>query len=405
MRRLSDALHPGARVFVAGVSGESALWIDDLRADPERAALSACSSPASTAPTTALHPATRLTAFFMSPAVPGIREGRAELLPLDYPGIARHLRAMPPVDVAVAQLSLPDADGYCSAGLASDFVPLVWNRAVRRIAHLNPRLPRTSGSFRVHVSTLDIAVEADAPLLEFTEATGGALEARIGAQVAGLVRDGDTLQFGVGAVPSALASSLAAHRRLKLHSGMVSPSMRTLWEAGALDRDARITTGAALGPVSFHAFVAEQPNLWFTDVSRTHDVAAIAAIPRFIAINSAVEVDLFGQVNSERAGGVIQAGAGGLPAFARGALVSAGGRSMICLTSTARGGGLSRIVAASRQGAVHAAALPRRRGRRRARRRRAARARAGRALVARSTSPPRPPRRARCPVGHAAAHA
>jgi acyl-CoA hydrolase len=338
-------------VFVACVSDESVLWIDDLRADPERASgvhfIGVQFPGIDSADYLALHPATRLTAFFMSPAVrAGIREGRAELLPLDYPGIARHLRDMPSVDVAVAQLSLPDADGYCSAGLASDFVPLVWDRAVRRIAHLNPRLPRTRGSFRVHVSTLDIAVEADAPLLEFTEATGGALEARIGAQVACLVRDGDTLQFGVGAVPSALASSLAAHRRLKLHSGMVSPSMRTLWEAGALDRDARITTGAALGPVSFHAFVAEQPNLWFTDVSRTHDVAAIAAIPRFIAINSAVEVDLFGQVNSERAGGVIQAGAGGLPAFARGALGSAGGRSMICLTSTARGGGLSRIVAA-----------------------------------------------------------
>ena len=155
---------------------------------------------------------------------------------------------------------------------------------------------------------------------------GGPVEARIGAHIAGLVRDGDTLQFGVGSVPSALASSLASHRGLKLHSGMVSPSLHKLWEAGALDRDARITTGMALGPASFHGFVAEQPNLWFTDVAHTHDVGAIAAIPRFVAINSAVEVDLFGQVNSERAGGAIQAGAGGLPAFAQGALASAGER-------------------------------------------------------------------------------
>ncbi|HMC16246.1 MAG TPA: acetyl-CoA hydrolase/transferase C-terminal domain-containing protein [Albitalea sp.] len=350
MKRLSDALHPGARVFVAGVSGESALWLAELRADSERARgvhfIGVQFPGIDSADYLALHPDSRLTAFFMSPAVrEGIRQGRAELLVLDYPGIARHLRDMAPVDVAVAQLSLPDADGYCSAGLASDFMPLVWDRALRRVAHLNPRLPRTRGSFRVHVSTLDIAVEADAPLLEYTEAAGGALEARIGAHIAGLVRDGDTLQFGVGSVPSALASSLASHRRLKLHSGMVSPAMQRLWEGGALDRDARITTGVALGPASFHAFVAEQPNLWFTDVARTHDVAAIAAIPRFVAINSAVEVDLFGQVNSERAGGAIQAGAGGLPAFAQGALASSGGQSMICLSSMARGGSVSRIVA------------------------------------------------------------
>jgi acyl-CoA hydrolase len=189
-------------------------------------------------------------------------------------------------------------------------------------------------------------IEADAPLLQFNESAGGALEDRIGAHVAALVRDGDTLQFGIGSVPSALAASLTGHRLLKLHSGMVSPSMRALWESGALDRDARITTGVALGTASFYEFVAAQQNLWFTDVTHTHDVAAIAATPRFIAINSAVEVDLFGQVNSERAGGAIQAGAGGLPAFAQGALASRGGRSMICLASTARGGSVSRIVAA-----------------------------------------------------------
>ena len=351
MPKLTDALYPAARVFVAGLSSESALWLTELRAEPERARdvhfIGVQFPGIDTADYLALDPSTSLTAFFMSPAVrAGIQQGRTELLALDYPGIARHLRDMPPVDVAVAQLSLPDADGFCSAGLSSDFLPLIWDRALRRVAHLNPRVPRTRGSFRVHVSTLDIAVEADAPLLEFSESAGGALEARIGAQVATLVRDGDTLQFGIGSVPSALAASLASHRRLKLHAGMVSPSMRTLWEAGALDRDARITSGVALGPASFHDFVAAHPTLWFTDVAHTHDVAVIAAIPRFIAINSAVEVDLFGQVNSERAGGAIQAGAGGLPAFANGALASRGGRSMICLASTARGGSVSRIVAA-----------------------------------------------------------
>ena len=351
MQRLTDSVRPGARVFVCALSAESALWSAELRADPGRARgvhfIGVQFPGIDTADYLALHPSTRLTAFFMSPAVrAGIAEGRAELLCLDYRGIARYLGDMPLVDVAVAQLSPPDADGYCSAGLASDFLPLAWERAALRVAHLNPRMPCTRGSFRVHVSALDVAIEADMPLLEFVEADSGPVEARIGAHVATLVRDGDTLQFGIGSVPSALAGALAGHRGLKLHSGMVSPAMRTLWEAGALDRDARITTGVALGPASFHDFVAAHPTLWFTDVSHTHDVARIAAIPRFIAINGAVEVDLFGQVNSERAGGAIQAGAGGLPAFAQGALASPGGRTLICLGATARDGSVSRIVPA-----------------------------------------------------------
>jgi hypothetical protein len=154
----------------------------------------------------ALDPTVRQTAFFMSPSVrSGLADGRADLLSLDYPGIVRHLRTMPPVDVAMAQLTPPDGDGWCSAGLASDFAPLVWTPAKRRIAHLNPRLPRTRGSFRVHVSELDGMVEADAPLIEYAESNGGAVEARIGMHVTAFVRDGDTLQFGIGSVPSALA--------------------------------------------------------------------------------------------------------------------------------------------------------------------------------------------------------
>ncbi|CAN0329337.1 unnamed protein product [Phaeothamnion confervicola] len=275
-----------------------------------------------------------------------MKQGRAELLSLDYLGIARLLREMPPVDLAIAQLSPPDAEGWCSAGLASDFMPLVWSRARRRVAHINPLMPRTHGSFRVHMSELETAVEAEAPLLDFAEAPCGDTETRIGAHVAALVRDGDSLQFGVGAVPSALAGALCAHRRLRIHGGMVSAALQKLWEAGALDRDATITTGVVLGDAAFRDFAARLERLWLTDVTHTHDPARLAAIPRFIAINAAVEVDLFGQVNAERAGGTIQAGAGGLPAFAQGALASPGGRLLICVTATARKGSVSRIVPA-----------------------------------------------------------
>ncbi|WP_213956850.1 acetyl-CoA hydrolase/transferase C-terminal domain-containing protein [Variovorax sp. dw_954] len=348
---LTDTMQPGQRVFVPTLSNESTVLMDELRADPERArdvTFTGVQFPGiDRADYLGLHPQARQAAYFMSrPVRAGMREGRAELFSLDYLGIARHLRELPPPDLAIAHLAMPDADGYCSAGLVADFMPLVWSRAKRRVAHLNPRMPRTRGSFRVHLSELDGFVEADAPLLAFPDAPAGETEKRIGTHAANLVRDGDTLQFGIGAVPLALADALASHRRLRFHGGMMPSGLRTLWEAGAIDRDAPMHTGVVLSDASLHDFVARLEPLRLRDVRFTHDPAVIGAIPRFIAINSAVEVDLFGQVNSERAGGVIQAGAGGLPAFAQGALASEGGRLLICLASTARGGTLSRIVPA-----------------------------------------------------------
>lgn len=351
MRRLADALAPGQRVWVSTLLAEPLLLRDELIADPQRAAgvqfMGVQFPGIDRIDYLGLHPQAQLWGSFMTPAMrSGISQGRAELLALDYLGLARHLAEMQPVDVAIAQLTPPDADGWCSPGLTSDFMPLVWPSARRKIAHLNAAMPRTRGSFRIHISELDAVVEAPTPVTPYTESGGGDTEARIGAHVAQLVRDGDTLQLGIGGVPLALARHLHGHRRLKLHSGMVTQALRQLWDSGALDHDSRITAGAILGDAVLQAFAAELPQLWLTDVRHTHDPAAIGAIPRFIAVNGAVEVDLFGQVNSERAGGAIQAGAGGLPAFAQGALRSAGGRLVIALPATTRKGDVSRIVPA-----------------------------------------------------------
>jgi acyl-CoA hydrolase len=213
-------------------------------------------------------------------------------------------------------------------------------------------MPRTSGSFSIGLADADGHIEADTPLLHYADPVMGDVDRQIARHAAALVRDGDTLQFGIGTVPLALAEGLTSHRNLRLRTGMVTSAVRTLARAGALDPRARITTGVALGDADFYDFVAHHEPLWFTDASHTHDVQAIAATPRFVAVNSAVEVDLFGQVNSERTGGQLQAGAGGLPAFAQGALGSEGGRLMICLRATAARGKLSRIVPSLGEGGV-----------------------------------------------------
>ena len=311
-------------VWAPALTGESMLLHEALAADPERA--SGVTFTAMHFPGTdrndylALHPQIRQRSIFMTAAMrDGLARGRAHL-------------------------STPDAQGYCSPGLASDFLPLVWPRARRRVALLNALMPRTKGSFRVHASELDGAEECSQPLLTYAEIEGGEIEARIGAHVATLVRDGATLQFGIGTLPMALAGALRSHRRLRFHAGMASSALRTLAEAGALDEDARVTTGVVLGDAALHDFAARLPQRWMTDISHTHSPAAIAQIPRFVAINAAVEVDLFGQVNAERVLGAIQAGAGGLMAFALGAMASPGGRLVICLPASTTKGRVSRIV-------------------------------------------------------------
>ena len=346
---LLSPIRPGMRVWVSTMSTQSQLLRDELVEAPSRAAgvtfMGVQFPGIDSLDYLGVHPEARQIGFFMTPGLrSGMVQGRADLMPMDYLALSRHLQDMEPVDAAIAQVTTPDADGWCSPGLSADFLPLVWPRARLRLAHINPLMPRTRGSFRMHISEFDAAVEAAHPLLEFREHAVGATETTIAHHLAALVHDGDTLQFGIGGVPMAIAGSLANHRKLRIHSGMLGSAVRTLWESGALDRDARIVGGVLLGDASFHRFAAALQSLWLTDVRHTHDPEAIGRIPRFMAINGAVEVDLWGQVNAERTNGLVHAGAGGLPAFAQGAQRSAGGRLIICLPSTARKGTVSRIV-------------------------------------------------------------
>ena len=342
-------LVPGMTVYVPGLSGESAALYAAFKAQPEAAAgvrfVGAHFPGINRTDYLALHPQARQRAYFMQPGLrAGLHDGRVELLTLDYPGIFRDLGEHIEVDVAFAQITPPDDAGLCSIGAAYDFLPAVWHQARTRIGLINPRLPRTLGSFAVRIADCDVACEADGEVLPFDGGSPNAAMMAHAALVASLVREGDTLEFGVGKLQAGILASLGGHRELKVYSGMVTPPLLPLLDAGVIDGKASVQAGVALGDAAFYERIGADDRFFFRPVSETHDVRRIAAIPQFCAINSGIEVDLFGQVNADSVKGRLMAGVGGLPAFASGARLSPGGRSIIALSAATDDGSLSRIV-------------------------------------------------------------
>jgi acyl-CoA hydrolase len=343
-----DSLKPGMTVFLGGMSGESTALYQALQAQPEKAAgvrfVGALFPGINRSDYLSLHPEARQRAYFMLPGLrQGLADGRAELLPLDYPGIFRDLEQLPAIDLAVIQVSAPDAQGNCSLGISCDFQPAALARAAQRIAHLNPRMPYTLGSHPVRYQDLDGIFEAEQDLITYDEGSPGAELRTLAGVVAGLVRDGDTLEFGVGKMQAAILSALSGHRRLRVWSGMASAPLLPLLDAGAITGTGAVNIGVALGGPALYRRTATDDSFYFRPVNETHDVRRIAAIDSFCAINSAVEVDLFGQVNADTIDGRLVAGVGGLPAFVAGALLSRSGRSIIAMPSTTEDG-RSRIV-------------------------------------------------------------
>lgn len=357
------ALRPGMTVFVPGMSGESLPFYDELRRDPGRAdglTFVGVHFPGiNKTDYLALSPSARQRAYFMSPAVrAGIAANRADLIPLDYPGIVRDLEENLRVDAVIAQVSPPDARGQCSLGASQDFLPSVWQKAPLRIAHVNPRLPRTQGSFCVHWDDCQFAFEQAADIPTLAAEVPDAATLRHAALVADLVGDGATLQFGVGRLQAAILLSLKAHRGLRVYSGMISTHVIQLLDAGTISGERAIECGVALGDADFYARLHADPTFYFRPSRETHDLRRIAAIPNFCAINSALEIDLFGQVNADCIDGRLVAGVGGLPAFSTGARLSPGGRSIIVLPATGDSGRTSRIVRAFDQPSLVALSRP-----------------------------------------------
>lgn len=354
-QRLADHLKPGCRVYWPGCTGQSPLfqrWLTESPGVAEGVEFCGVWIPGvNRFDPTALHPAARAKTFFLSRDLrDGWTRGAVDYLPLHYSEIVRQIGAPGRFDVLMLQVAPPDEHGNCSLALAADFTPAALAGCTADtivLAHVNPRLPRTRGP-AVPVSRITAWVEAalDQPALP-AEPEDAALDA-VARNVASLVRNGDTLQFGLGRLQSCVLEALSGHRDLRLHAGMVSDGLVQLHASGALAAPSAekppVCTGVALGGPALQALVADTTLVQFAGVEYTHAQSTLSAIPNLIAVNSALEIDLFGQVNCETLGGRQISGVGGLVDFVRGARASEGGRAVIAATSVAGRDRRSRIV-------------------------------------------------------------
>jgi len=296
-------------------------------------------------------------AFFVGGNVrEAVASGCADYVPVflsEVPQLFR--RGILPLDVALVQVSPPDKHGFCSLGVSVDASRTAVECARHVIAEVNPRMPRTHGDGLVHVSRLAALVEVDYPIAEHAPPALGEVERAIGRNVADLVEDGATLQMGIGSIPDAVLGALDGHRDLGVHTEMFSDGVIPLVErgviTGALKRThpGKLTATFLLGSRRLYDFVDDNPQVVMLGADYVNDAAVIRRNPRVTAINSAIEIDLTGQVVADSIGTRQYSGVGGQMDFIRGAALSPGGKPIIALPSTTRRGE-SRIVAMLRPG-------------------------------------------------------
>lgn len=340
-----EELRPGARVYVGAASVEPLAFAEALAGDPERAAgvdfIGSFVPGVNVFDYAGLHADARMTTLLLPGAAQqSFREGRVRLTPLSYAAFADQLGRNPP-DVAVVQVTPPDAEGRCSLGPCADFAPVVWANAKRRIAFVNPALPRPPGGWSLDADSIDVAVACEHAPIAIGSAAPGPETARLVAHATALIEDGATIQSGLGGAPAAIVAGLTGHRALRLHTGMISDEVMALAASGALAEETALT-GVAIGSAELYRWLEGEPRFRFVPTPMTHGAAALMATERLVAVNSALEVDLFGQANLEWRGGTLMSGVGGAPDFIRGARLSPGGLSIIALPATVKG--RSRIV-------------------------------------------------------------
>jgi 4-hydroxybutyrate CoA-transferase len=307
----------------------------------------------------AMAPHFRHRALFIGPnARAAVNEGRADYIPVFLSEVPQLFdRGAIPLDAVLVNATPPDAHGFCSLGVSVEAIHAAIRAARTVIVQLNRSMPRTLGESFIHVNDIDLAVEVDVPPYEHPVGVIGDVERRIGEFVAELVPDGATLQLGIGAIPAATALALGDKRDLGIHTEMFTDSVVDLVESGVVTgarkerNKGKIVTAFVMGSRRLYDFVHDNPMVEMRSVDFTNDTHVIRSFSRMVAINSAVEVDLSGQVVADSIGHRLYSGVGGQMDFVRGAALAEEGRAIIALPSTAAGGTVSRIAANLKQGA------------------------------------------------------
>ena len=355
---LTTLVKPGDEVYLPGSSGAPIAFVDALLQDSQRSEglqlLSTYVPGINTLDIDRLHPTARVSGLFMHPAFGAAqRDGRYRMLPMTYASFVRHIRDAFTPDLTVVQIAPPDSQGRCSLGPAVEFMPEVLKKSRRVLGLLNKNVPVIPGAFSIAYDQLNTACEVETALPTYVTDTDAATDA-IAANIASLIPDGAALQVGLGKVPAALSRLLRNHRKLRMHSGMLSDGLLDLAEAGALDPDFVPLAAVLIGSEKLYQSLNGFANLRVVGIEVTHDLPTLVNLPGLIAVNSALEVDLLGQCNLEHANGRAVSGCGGAPDFARGARLSRGGCSIVALNAVfeSKGKTASRILPALSANAV-----------------------------------------------------
>ncbi|MCL1058444.1 4-hydroxybutyrate CoA-transferase [Shewanella gelidimarina] len=279
-----------------------------------------------------------------------LQQGDADYVPIFLSEVPKLFRSgEQPIDTAIIQVSPPDKHGICSLGISVEATLAACQVAGKIIAHINPLMPRTHGDGFIHYNKFAAVYEQSKTLPQHPLAASDEVSLAIGQNVSQLVRDGDCLQMGIGAIPDAVLSCLTKHKDLGVHTELFSDGVLNLVELGVINNSrkkvhpGKLVTGFALGSQRLYDYVDDNPSVIFMDIEQVNDTSIIRKNPNVMAINSALQVDISGQICADSLGTKIYSGVGGQMDFIRGAGLSEGGRSVIALPSTAARGSVSRI--------------------------------------------------------------
>lgn len=361
-RQLRDSLKPGSRIFVPGATGEPQGLLAQLALEPDLSAgttfVQFPIGGLNNTDFTAWHPTARVEAFFMSPALrPGFAQGRVDFLPMHMRRVFDYVGQGPRFDAVLVQAAR-DSEGVLRHTFNLDFLPAALANTESVIVQLNPSVHPPAGAPEIDETKVSLLIEASSPISEMPPAVIDDAAQLIGGLVADLIPDGACIQTGIGAIPQAILAALSNHNDLGMHGGLIDDAGLALIERGVITGERKQidkglhVAGIAMGTSMLYGALAEKPSVLFKPASYTHEISVISQIDDFVSINSAVEIDLLGQVSAEMVSGRQISGTGGSVDFMRGAAASKRGVSIVALNATAKAGSVSRIVPALSQGSA-----------------------------------------------------